>query len=111
MTTWSVVNDDTREKRWQDHFPRSLPRYALLACLALVVVSLGVVLTPARPPEPAEPPFSEQARAAALAETLQLLDAGSQLGTRGPGRFNRPLGGQLRTAIRQLPGIPPSSGL
>ena len=81
MTTWSVVKDDTREKRWQDHFPRSLPRYVLLACLALVVVSLGVVLTPARPPEPAEPPFSEQARAAALAETRQLLDAGSQLGT------------------------------
>ena len=81
MTTWSVVNDDTREKRWQDHFPRSLPRYALLVCLALVVVSLGVVLTPARPPEPAEPPFSEQARAAALAETVRLLDAGSQLGT------------------------------
>lgn len=81
MTTWSVVKDDTREKRWQDHFPRSLPRYVLMACLALVVVSLGVVLTPARPPEPAEPPFSEQARAAALAETRQLLDAGSQLGT------------------------------
>ena len=81
MTTWSVVNDDTREKRWQDHFPRSLPRYVLLVCLALVVVSLGAVLIPARPPEPAEPPFSEQARAAALAETLQLLDAGSQLGT------------------------------
>ena len=79
MTTWSVVKDDTREKRWQDHFPRSLPRYVLMACLALVVVSLGVVLTPARPPEPAEPPFSEQARAAALAETRQLLDAGSQL--------------------------------
>ena len=81
MTTWSVVNDDTREKRWQDHFPRSLPRYALLVCLALVVVSLGVVLMPNRPTEPAEPPFSEQARAAALAETVQLLDAGSQLGT------------------------------
>lgn len=81
MTTWSVVKDDTREKRWQDHFPRSLPRYVLLVCLALVVVSLGVVLTPASPPEPAIPPFSEQARAAALAETRQLLDAGSQLGT------------------------------
>ncbi|MEY9775940.1 hypothetical protein ABH915_001548 [Arthrobacter sp. MW3 TE3886] len=81
MTTWSVVKDDTREKRWQDHFPRSLPRYVLMACLALVVVSLGVVLTPARPPEPAEPPFSDQARAAALAETRQLLDASSQLGT------------------------------
>jgi hypothetical protein len=81
MTTWSVVNDDSREKRWQDHFPRSLPRYVLLVCLALVVVSLGVVLMPARTPVPAEPPFSEQARAAALAETVQLLDAGSRLGT------------------------------
>ena len=85
MTTWSVVNDDTREKRWQDHFPRRLPRYALLACLALVVVSLGVALMPARPPEPAEPPFSEQARAAALAETRQLLAAGSQLGIAAQG--------------------------
>lgn len=81
MTTWSVVNDDTREKRWQDHLPRSLPRYALLVCLALVVVSLGVVLMPARPPVPAQPPFSEQARAAALAETARLREAGSQLGT------------------------------
>jgi hypothetical protein len=81
MTTWSVVNDDTREKRWQDHLPRSLPRYALLVCLALVVVSLGVVLMPARPPVPAQPPFSEQARAAALAETVRLKEAGSQLGS------------------------------
>jgi hypothetical protein len=79
MTTWSVVNDETREKRWPDHFARLLPRYALLACLALVVASLGVALTPARPPEPAEPPFSEQARAAALAETVRLKDAGSHL--------------------------------
>ena len=86
MTTWSVVNDDTREKRWQDRFPRLLPRYALLACLALVVMSLGVALTPARPPEPAEPPFSEQARAAALAETEELLTAGSHLGTPGKDR-------------------------
>ncbi|MGO4805732.1 DUF4439 domain-containing protein [Arthrobacter sp. 2MCAF15] len=75
------MNDDTREQRWQDHIPRTLPRYALLACLALVVVSLGVALMPGRPPEPAQPPFSEQARASALAETLQLLAAGSQLGT------------------------------
>ena len=110
MTTWSVVKDDTREKRWQDHFPRSLPRYALLVCLALVVVSLGVVLTPARPPEPAEPPFSEQARAAALAETVRLLDAGSQLGTAArDGSKDSPAG--ARTAVRPMPGIPPSSGL
>ena len=58
MTTWSVVNDDTREKPWRDKLPRLLPRYALLACLALVVVTLGVILTPSRLPEPAEPPFS-----------------------------------------------------
>ncbi|MFF2031986.1 DUF4439 domain-containing protein [Arthrobacter sp. NPDC058192] len=75
------MNDVSREKRWQDHFPRLFPRYALLACLALVVVSLGVVLTPARPPEPAEPSFSEQARAAALTETLRLKAAGSRLVT------------------------------
>ncbi|WP_344363819.1 ferritin-like domain-containing protein [Arthrobacter humicola] len=93
MTTWSVVNDETREKRWQDHFPRMLPRYALLACLALVVVSLGVVLTPARPPEPMETPFSERARAAALTETLQLLAAGGRLGTGSPdGSAGRPAG-------------------
>ncbi|SDP09521.1 protein of unknown function [Arthrobacter sp. ok909] len=93
MTTWSVVNDDTREKRWQDHFPRMLPRYALLACLALVVMSLGLVLTPARPPEPRETPFSEQARAAALSETLQLLAASDRLGTGSPdGSADRPAG-------------------
>ena len=43
MTTWSVVNDEPREKRWQDNFPRRLPGYALLTCLALVVVSLVCV--------------------------------------------------------------------
>ncbi|SFU05779.1 DUF4439 domain-containing protein [Arthrobacter sp. ov118] len=75
------MNDVSREKRWQDHLPRLFPRYALLACLALVVVSLGVALTPARAPEPAEPSSSEQARVAALTETLQLLAAGRHLGT------------------------------
>lgn len=75
------MNDVSREKRWQDHLPRLFPRYALLACLVLVVVSLGVALTPARVPEPGEPSFSEQARAAARTETLQLLAAGSRLGT------------------------------
>lgn len=86
MTTWSVVNDEPREKRWQDNFPRMLPRYALLACLALVVVSLGVALRPAQPPKPAAPPFSEQARSAALAETVRLKDAASHLGTPGKDR-------------------------
>jgi hypothetical protein len=89
MTTWSVVKDDTREKRWQDSllrlFPRIVPRVALLAALALVVVSLGVALNPGRPREPAEQPFSEQARASALAETLRLKTAGEQLAQAAPG--------------------------
>ncbi|MGO4227969.1 DUF4439 domain-containing protein [Arthrobacter sp. YAF34] len=80
------MNDEPREKRWQDNFPRMLPRYALLACLALVVVSLGVALRPAQPPKPAAPPFSEQARSAALAETVRLKDAASHLGTPGKDR-------------------------
>ncbi len=58
-----------------------MPRIALLACLALVVASLGLGWSPGRPKEPAEPPFSEQARSAALTETLRLRAAGEQLGT------------------------------
>jgi hypothetical protein len=89
MTTWSVVKDDTREKRWQVSrrrlFPRILPRFALLACLALVTVSLGVALTPVVPREPAEPPFSERARASALTATLRLRAAGEQLSQAAPG--------------------------
>jgi Domain of unknown function (DUF4439) len=77
MTTWSVVKDDSRAKRRRVRFPRHLPRLALLVCLALVVVSLGVVLKPGNPPEP---PVSERARAAALADALQLRNAGEQLG-------------------------------
>lgn len=76
MTTWSVVKDNTGEKRWRE----LLPRLALLSILALVVVSLGVALTPGSPKEPAEPPFSERARATALTETLRLRTAGEQLG-------------------------------
>ncbi|WP_232083793.1 DUF4439 domain-containing protein [Arthrobacter sp. SO5] len=75
------MKDDTREKRWQE----LLPRVALLSILALVVVSLGVALTPGSPGRPAEPPFSEQARAAALTETLRLRAAGEQLGHSSPG--------------------------
>ncbi|MDR7081466.1 hypothetical protein J2X01_000743 [Arthrobacter ginsengisoli] len=70
------MKDDTREKRRRE----LLPRISLLACLALVVVSLGMALSPGSPKEPVEPPFSEQARSAALAETLRLRAAGEQLG-------------------------------
>ncbi|HEX9088609.1 MAG TPA: ferritin-like domain-containing protein [Arthrobacter sp.] len=76
MTTWSVVKDDSRQNRRRE----LIPRIALLACLALVVASLGLAWSPGSPQEPAEPPFSEQARSAALAETLRLRAAGEQLG-------------------------------
>lgn len=76
MTTWSVVKDDSGEKQQR----KLIPRIALLACLALVVVSLGIALSPGSPKEPAEPPFSEQARSAALAETMRLRTAGEELG-------------------------------
>ena len=80
MTTWSVVKDDSREKRRRARLPRHLPRLTLLACLALVVISLGMVLQPGKPQEPQEPAPSERARAAALADALQLRAAGEQLG-------------------------------
>ena len=76
MTTWSVVKDDTRQKRRRE----LIPRIALLACLALVVVSLGMAFSPGSPKEPAAPPFSEQARSAALADALRLRAAGEELG-------------------------------
>ena len=75
MTTWSVVKHDSGEKRRRKH----IPRIALLACLALVVVSLGIALSPGSPKEPAEPPFSEQARSAALADSMRLRAAGEEL--------------------------------
>jgi len=80
MTKWSVVKDDSTEKRRRVRLPRHLPRLALLACLALVVVSLGMVLKPGKPPEAQEPPLSERVRAAALADALHLRTAGEQLG-------------------------------
>ncbi|MEC5181110.1 ferritin-like domain-containing protein [Arthrobacter sp. CG_A4] len=76
MTIWSVVNDDTGEKRGRELFAR----IALLSVLALVVASLGLALTPGSPPEPAAPPFSEQARAAALTDAMRLRAAGAELG-------------------------------
>ncbi|MDP9886680.1 DUF4439 domain-containing protein [Pseudarthrobacter enclensis] len=68
----------------QDRHPRARPfRYAVLALAALVVLSLGFALIPAEKPAPAEPPFSERARAAALAEALALRAAGMQLASTG----------------------------
>ncbi|MGY4542951.1 hypothetical protein ACVWY0_002877 [Arthrobacter sp. UYNi723] len=80
MTTWSVVKDDTQETgRHGRYF-----QYAVFALAALLVASLGFVLIPRQPPPPAAPPFSEQARASAFADSLTLKAAGLDLeGTAG----------------------------
>lgn len=54
-------------------------RYAVFSLTALLVMSLGVALVPRQAPAPAETPFSERARAAALADTLALRAAGQAL--------------------------------
>lgn len=54
-------------------------RYAVFSLTALLVLSLGMALIPHQPPAPAETPFSERARAAALADTLALRTAGQAL--------------------------------
>ncbi|MET1063852.1 MAG: DUF4439 domain-containing protein [Arthrobacter sp.] len=69
------MKDDTKDTRRRE----LIPRIALLACLALVVVSLGMAFNPAVPEKPVAPPFSEQARSAALSETMRLRTAGEEL--------------------------------
>ena len=75
MTTWSVVNDDSTEQRRRG----LVPRVAVVACLALVVATLGLAWRPGSPEEPVEPPFSDQARSAALVDSLRLRAAGEHL--------------------------------
>ena len=58
-------------------------RYAVFSLTALLVMSLGVALVPRQAPAPAETPFSERARAAALADTLALRAAGQALAGAG----------------------------
>lgn len=69
------MNDDSGRKRG----PASYLRYGLLALAAFLVLSLGFALIPRESPAPAAPSFSEQARAAALAETLDLRTVSQQL--------------------------------
>ncbi|WP_324645249.1 DUF4439 domain-containing protein [Pseudarthrobacter sp. LT1] len=70
--------------RRQDTDPRMRPiRFAVFALAALVVLSLGFALIPAEKPAPAEPPFSERARAAALSAALDLRAAGMELASAG----------------------------
>lgn len=75
MTTWSVVNDDSKEISSRGRYFR----YAVFSLTALLVLSLGIALIPHKPAPPAEPPFSEQARAAAFADTMALRSAGRDL--------------------------------
>jgi hypothetical protein len=79
------VNDDTTGSGPR----RSYFRYAVFALAAAVVLSLGFVLIPREPGAPAPPPISEQARAAAFADTVRLralaLAAGDAAGRAGQG--------------------------
>jgi hypothetical protein len=54
-------------------------RYAVFSLTAILVMSLGIALVPHQAPAPAETPFSERARAAALADALALRAAGQSL--------------------------------
>jgi hypothetical protein len=69
------VNDDQQENRPRMRYFR----YAAVSLAALLVLSLGFALTPAEPPVPPAPPFSEQARAAAFEDALGLRAAGLEL--------------------------------
>jgi hypothetical protein len=73
------VNDDNQENRPRMRYFR----YAVFSLTALLVLSLGFALIAPEPPAPAEPPFSEQARAAALEESLRLRSAGLDLAAAG----------------------------
>ncbi|MEO5317269.1 ferritin-like domain-containing protein [Arthrobacter sp. CC3] len=69
------MKDDTKEKPRPAHYFR----YGILASLAILVISLGLALTPGPPQEAPEPAFSERARTAALTETMQLRLAGRKM--------------------------------
>ncbi|WP_228405682.1 DUF4439 domain-containing protein [Pseudarthrobacter sp. L1SW] len=70
------MKDDNRENRPKLRYFR----YAVISFTALLVLSLGFALIPAEPPPPADPPFSEQARRAALHDALELRAAAERLG-------------------------------
>ncbi|MET3721252.1 DUF4439 domain-containing protein [Arthrobacter sp. UYEF21] len=75
------MKDDTQEAGHRGRYFR----YAVFTLAALLVVSLGFVLIPREPAAPAPPPFSEQARAAAFSDAVDLRAAGSDLEGRAGG--------------------------
>jgi len=72
-----------KDRRHDNHVPLRPLRFAAAALAALVVLSLGFALIPAEKPAPAKPGFSEQARAAALSDALELRAAGQGLAAGG----------------------------
>ncbi|WP_285245418.1 DUF4439 domain-containing protein [Pseudarthrobacter sp. fls2-241-R2A-127] len=71
------------DRRDDNHLPLRPLRFAAAALAALVVLSLGFALVPAEKTAPAKPGFSEQARAAALSDALELRAAGQGLAAGG----------------------------
>ena len=70
--------------RRHDSRPSLRPlRFAVFSLAALVVLSLGFALVPAEKPAPAELAFSEQARAAAFSDAMDLRAAGQGLASNG----------------------------
>ncbi len=62
------MNDDTTESGPRKRYFR----YAVFALAAVLVLSLGFVLIPREPDAPAPPPLSEQVRAAAFSDAVEL---------------------------------------
>ncbi|WP_461189690.1 DUF4439 domain-containing protein [Arthrobacter sp. Z4-13] len=89
------MNDDNQENGPRKRYFR----YAVSSLTALLVLSLGFALIPPEPPAPAEPPFSEQARAAALEETLRLRSAAVDLAAAGG---NAAAGGMPAALLNQV---------
>ncbi|WP_255482332.1 DUF4439 domain-containing protein [Pseudarthrobacter sp. NBSH8] len=98
MTTWSVVKDDTQETgRRRRYF-----QYAVFGLATLLVVSLGLVLIPREPSPPAAPPFSEQARASAFADSLSLRVVGLDLDGAAGATAPAPLAAALARVVTLL---------
>lgn len=73
------MNEETSGERRRARLPRNLPRLALIVVLAVVVLTLGLVVRPGKPAEPAPPTASERALAAALTDTLELRSHAERL--------------------------------